>query len=151
MSDARRWLKHGLAEAALIASMSKDPSTKVGAYIADSRHRPVSKGFNGPPRGLHDGEWVSGDRAKKLAATIHAETNAIIFADRQRLEGATLYVTHPPCPQCAALIAQAGIVRVVYRGGDAAFLSRWGTVGLDLLAEAGVTVIEAPQGENGLH
>jgi dCMP deaminase len=142
MSDARRWLKHGLAEAALIASMSKDPSTKVGAYIADSRNRPVSKGFNGPPRGLHDDEWVTGDRAKKLAATIHAELNAILFADRQKLEGATLYVTHPPCSGCAAAIIQAGITQVVHHAPDEEFLSRWGTVGVDMLRAAGVTVIE---------
>jgi dCMP deaminase len=142
MSDARRWLKHGLAEAELIASMSKDPSTKVGAYIADSRNRPVSKGFNGPPRGIDDAKWQQADRDLKLAATIHAEINAILFADRQRLEGATLYVTHPPCPQCAALIAQAGISSVVYSHASPEFAARWGTLGLEILTAANVTTTE---------
>jgi dCMP deaminase len=135
-----RWDHHGLAEAELVSRMSKDPSTKVGAYIADNKNRPISKGFNGPPRGITDAKWQNADRDIKLAATIHAEANAILFAERDRLEGATLYITHPPCGQCAALIAQTGIKRVVYHHADDAFVGRWGTIGAEILRDAGVEV-----------
>ena len=137
-----RWDRHGIAEAELIAGMSRDPSTKVGAYIADPRHRPISKGFNGPPRGIPDHKWQQADRDIKLAATLHAETNAILFAERDRLEGSTLYVTHPPCGQCSALIVQAGIKRVVCKRAEEAFAARWGGVWREILADGGVEVAE---------
>jgi dCMP deaminase len=139
-----KWRDRYVELARFYAGWSKDPSTRVGAVIADVQNRLISAGYNGPPRGIDDARWQALDRDLKLAATIHAEANAILFAERDRLVGATLYVTHPPCPQCAALIAQAGISSVVYRHASPDFVARWGTVGLDLLAEAGVTVIEVP-------
>ena len=90
------------------AEWSKDPSTKVGAVIADG-NRDISHGYNGPPRNIPDEET---DRATKLRRTIHAEVNAILFAQRD-VSGMAMYVTHHPCGPCAALIAQAGIARVV--------------------------------------
>jgi len=45
---------------------------------------------------------------------VHAEANAIIFAPRPAGTGRTLYVTHFPCDECARLIVQAGIARVVF-------------------------------------
>lgn len=44
---------------------------------------------------------------------IHAEANALLYADRDRTEGATMYVTEEPCADCAKLIKGAGIERVV--------------------------------------
>lgn len=133
-----KWDRHGIEEAKLIANLSKDPSTKVGCYISDKKNRSVSKGYNGAPRNLPDDGWVKGDRERKLAATIHAEMNAILFAERDRLEGATLYCTHPPCSNCAAVIAQTGIARVVCPEPTEDFVARWGLLGKELLENAGV-------------
>lgn len=104
-----------------VASWSKDPSTKVGAVICDAENVIISTGFNGPPRGASDSGLD--DRSKKILRTIHAETNAILFA-RRDLTGCTMYVTHHPCAQCAALIAQSGIknVKVI---GDQQLSDKW--------------------------
>lgn len=117
-----KWDTRHLEMAHHVSAWSKDPSTKVGARITDSRNRVISEGFNGPPRGVQDDPNV--DRETKLRRTIHAERNAILFA-RQALTGTTLYVTHHPCAQCAALIAQAEIARVVCNAPDSDFQSRW--------------------------
>jgi dCMP deaminase len=117
-----KWDARHLSVAHTIAQWSKDPSTKVGARISDGKNRIVSEGFNGPPRGVEDDPTIS--RESKLRRTIHAERNAILFAQRD-LTGCTLYVTHHPCAQCAALIVQAGITRVVCNAPDPAFQTRW--------------------------
>lgn len=104
------------------AEKSKDPSTKVGAVIVDPSNRIVSVGFNGPPRGVPDDAGI--DRETKLMRTLHAEQNAILFAQRD-LSGCSLYVTHVPCARCAAMIVQTGIIEVNAPQPDDAFLERW--------------------------
>lgn len=99
----------GLAKHASTAS--KDPSTMVGAAVADGK-RPVSLGCNGFPQGVADDERLH-DRPTKYEIVVHAEVNAILFAGR-RLEGCTLYTwPMPPCSRCASVIIQSGIKRVV--------------------------------------
>lgn len=136
-----KWDARFLEMASLVASWSKDPSTKVGAVIVDSRQRVVSQGFNGFPRGVQDRVDVS--RETKLARTIHAEANALLYAQRD-LSGCSLYVTRPPCSNCAALIIQSGIARVVYEAPDPEFMLRWKASideSLAMFAEAGVEVV----------
>ena len=101
-----------------VASWSKDPSSKVGAIIVDADRRIVSTGFNGLPRGVSDTESFLGDRDTKLAMTIHAEQNAILFASGRELTGCTIYTTHHPCAHCAATIIQVGITEVVCPQSD---------------------------------
>jgi len=106
-----------------IAQRSKDPSTKVGACIVAPDKTIVSMGYNGFPRGCNDAQALYEDRAIKLMRTIHAEVNAIITAKRD-LTGCTLYVSPlHPCANCAAIIVQSGIKRVVYKASDA--VPRW--------------------------
>jgi len=45
--------------------------------------------------------------------SIHAEANALLYASRAETERATLYVTHSPCADCAKLISNSGVTRVV--------------------------------------
>ena len=117
-----KWHYRHMAAAELVASWSKDPSTKVGARIVDAQHRVISEGFNGPPRGVNDDPNI--DRETKLRRTIHAEENALLFAGRP-VEGCTIYVTHPPCARCAAKLIQAGIARVVAQMPAEGFGERW--------------------------
>jgi dCMP deaminase len=46
---------------------------------------------------------------------VHAEANALLYVDRSRSEGGTIYITSVPCTQCAKLISNSGIRRVVSR------------------------------------
>lgn len=57
--------------------------------------------------------------------TNHAEHNCIQFAEKARLSGAILFVTHPPCAQCAGKIVDAGIKTVFFDSGDENFKKRW--------------------------
>lgn len=102
----------------------------------------ISQGYNGFPRGVKDDAEVSRD--EKLRRTLHAEQNAILFAACD-LGGCTLYVTHPPCARCTALLIQVGISRVVVKQADAAFRERWAEdikSSQDMLFEAGVEYME---------
>ena len=67
-----------MREARNASTMSKDPSSKVGAVLVKDR-RIVGTGFNGFPRGLHDDRRLW-DREQKLPRIVHAEMNAIINA-----------------------------------------------------------------------
>lgn len=136
------WDAFYLGMAAYVAGKSKDPSTKVGCCLVDSKHRVISLGFNGAPHGVSDHHVT---RDEKLAKTIHAELNAVLFAPRD-LEGATAYVTHPPCAPCAAVLVQKGVTRVVYPKPSEEFLSRWREsycTALSIFKARGVVVDEA--------
>ena len=108
-----KWDKRFLDLAKLCGSWSKDPSTQVGAVIVDGNNRIVSIGFNGFPQGVEDSEKRLVDRETKYDIIVHAEANALMFANKS-VEGCTLY-TWPfqPCSRCASLIIQSGITRVV--------------------------------------
>lgn len=95
-----------------VAQWSKDPSTKVGAVIANDQHQVLSLGYNGFPRGVEDRESRYNDRETKLLFVAHAERNALdnAFVD---VRGATLYTSLCPCNECAKSIIQKGIKRVV--------------------------------------
>ena len=121
-----------------IATWSKDPSTKVGAIIVDTQNRIVSVGFNGYPHGIQDDDLD--DRESKLLKIIHAEQNALAFSYRD-VSGFTLYCTHPPCTQCAAIIIQRGIKRIVCPSDDIKFQKRWKNssyMSFDMFQNAGV-------------
>lgn len=120
---------------------SKDPSTKVGAVIADGK-RIVMIGYNGPPQGVND-EVILETRDRKISATIHAEENAILMAGRS-LVGTQIYTwPFPPCSNCAAKIIQVGIREVVsLMPSDEDLWNRWNcSLTVQLLDEAGVNLL----------
>lgn len=113
LSNITKWDIRFLKLAEHVATWSKDPSTKVGAVIVNPFKRVVSLGYNGFPAGTSDDEALYNDRAKKYERIVHGEMNAILFA-KGDLFMTTLYtVPFMPCSRCAAMIIQAGIVRVV--------------------------------------
>ena len=109
-----KWDERFLGLAGFVAGWSKDPSTQVGAVIANANtKRVISMGFNGFPAGVEDSSERLERRELKYEMIVHAEANALLFAGPVA-EGCTLYVTPlPPCARCAVLIIQAGISRVV--------------------------------------
>ncbi|MDE5801195.1 MAG: dCMP deaminase family protein [Paramuribaculum sp.] len=98
----------------------------------------ISDGFNGTPAGFENVCEDSDGVTKPYV--LHAEANAITKVARSNnsSEGSTLYVTASPCVECAKLIIQAGIRRVVY-----ADLYRV-TDGVDLLQRAGIECLHLP-------
>jgi len=125
-----------------VSTLSKDPSTKVGAAIFDDKRRLISVGYNGLPRGVQDSKARLHDRETKLKMTLHAEKNAMAFATAP-LHGSTLFCTHPCCTQCAAQAIQMGVKNVCWPTPEPEFVRRWSndmTLSLEMFIEAGVTV-----------
>jgi len=108
-----KWDVRMLQVAEVIASWSKDPSTKCGAVITDQLHRIVSTGYNGLAQGVPDDDGVWNNREEKYEHVIHAEENAIIFAERALRNGSIYTWPFPPCSRCASKIIQSGALRVV--------------------------------------
>jgi dCMP deaminase len=72
-----RWDKRFVQVAELIASWSKDPSTKVGAVAINVKKQIISTGYNGFPRGIQDIEERYESRELKYRFVLHAEQNLI--------------------------------------------------------------------------
>lgn len=112
--DEEKWDKRFLGMAQFVSTWSKDPSTKVGAVITDGNKKIISLGYNGLPQWVEDDPEILLNREEKYKYIIHAEVNAILQANRDNFFAVTIY-TYPflTCPQCASMIIQAGIMRVV--------------------------------------
>ncbi|MFI3305363.1 MAG: dCMP deaminase family protein [Rikenellaceae bacterium] len=112
---------------------------QVGALIVKDKMI-ISDGYNGTPSGFENicEDDLSG-RTKPYV--LHAEANAItkVAKSANNCDGATLYITTSPCIECAKLIIQAGIRRVVYL--DQYTL----TDGIDLLKRVGIECVHRRQ------
>lgn len=86
---------------------------RVGALIVKDKMI-ISDGYNGTPSGFEN--VCEDDAGATKPYVLHAEANAItkVAKSSNSSDGATLYVTASPCIECAKLIIQAGIKRVVY-------------------------------------
>jgi len=101
-----------------VAKRSTCDRARVGAIIVKDK-RILTTGYNGAPRGLPHCDEVGHLLVNgHCVRTLHAEQNAIIQAALHGVstDGGTLYVTHQPCLNCAKMIINAGIRRVVYAG-----------------------------------
>lgn len=107
---------------------------KVGALVVKDKMI-ISDGYNGTPSGFEN--VCEDENGITKSYVLHAEANAITKLARSsnNSDGATLYVTASPCIECAKLIIQSGIRRVVY--GEKYRL----TDGLDLLKQAGIEIL----------
>ena len=125
----RRYLKMAM----IWAENSYCKRRKVGAIIVKDKMI-ISDGYNGTPSGFENICEDGFNHTKPYV--LHAEANAItkVAKSNNSSAGATLYVTSSPCLECAKLIIQAGIKRVVftesYRIDD----------GIELLKRAGIEV-----------
>jgi dCMP deaminase len=108
-----KWDDYFMEMAWLVATKSKDPSTKVGCVITGPGNEVRGTGYNGLPRRVADLPERM-ERPAKYLWTSHAEENAIAHAARVGIatEGCTIYVTHAPCSRCTRMLIQAGIERV---------------------------------------
>ena len=126
-----------LRMAAIWAENSYCKRRQVGALIVKNKMI-ISDGYNGTPVGFENVCEDENDRTKPYV--LHAEANAITKVARSSNSslGATIYVTASPCMECAKLIIQAGIKRVVYR-------EAYHTIdGCDLLLRSGIELVHLP-------
>lgn len=113
---------------------------KVGALIVKDDHI-ISDGYNGMPKGYDNCcEHEENGQLVTNKEVLHAEANAILklakFGVENGCAGATLYVTLSPCFDCAKLIIQSGIKRVVYRENYR------NLEGIEFLKKSGIEVVK---------
>ena len=123
------WDTYFLNIAQAVARRADCSRRQVGAIIV-RRNRIVATGYNGAaagqpgcgtegacPRARLSYEQMpagsSYDTGPGSCIAVHAEANALLYADRDKCEGATIYCTEDPCGGCQRLIAGAGIDRIV--------------------------------------
>ena len=117
MADQKNIDKTYLIMAETWAQLSKAQRKKVGCLIVKDGCI-ISDGFNGTPCGFNNS---CENREELFLVTkpevLHAESNAItkLAKSTQSSLGATMYITINPCIECAKLIIQSGITRVVYK------------------------------------
>lgn len=133
------WDETWMAVATAMSKRSKCVNRQVGAVIVTKENRPMAVGYNGAPANfniksnlLHfgseqnlasannscDGFCPRGGSSERGTSysncvSVHAEANALLFADRRDYEGGTIYVTNPCCWDCAKLVSNSGVSRVV--------------------------------------
>jgi len=120
-----------------VSELSYANRLKVGAVIVKD-DRILSYGYNGTPAGFDNSceTELNGDLVTK-PEVIHAEQNAILKIARHgdSSSGATLFITHAHCVDCAKLILQSGISRVYYRQDYRS------TAGIDLLRKSNFGIL----------
>ena len=108
---------------------------QVGALIVKGRMI-ISDGFNGTPSGFEN--ICEDEDGKTKSYVLHAEANAItkVAKSNNSSEGSTLYVTSSPCVECAKLIIQSGIRRVVFKD------DYHKVEGIELLQRANIEIVK---------
>ncbi len=109
-----------------IALRSRCSRARVGAVVVSKNQRIAATGYNGPaaswPHENDCSNWCP--RAQGLSPldnmydscpSIHAEANALMYVDRSNIEGGVIYVTGACCMQCAKLVSNSGITKVVMK------------------------------------
>jgi dCMP deaminase len=124
------------------AELSHARRLKVGCIIV-KEDRIISIGYNGMPAGWDNNcedevlnVHTRSFELKTRPEVLHAESNAIakLAKSNESGEGATLFVTHSPCIECAKLIYQTGIKHVIYE------YEYWDSGGIDFLLQSGLEV-----------
>ena len=110
------WDQYFMNIAREVATRSTCDRKHVGSVIVRDRSI-LATGYNGSIRGLpHCDEEGHLMEEGHCVRTVHAEANAIVAAARHgmRIDGADIYVTASPCWGCFRLIANAGLMRIVF-------------------------------------
>jgi dCMP deaminase len=116
------------------AQVSECQRLKVGAIVVKNGSI-LAHGWNGTPSGYKTNACELEDGTTS-PFVLHAEQNALVKMAKstESIEGAELFCTHSPCPECSKLIAQSGVKKVFYREAYRI------TEGLDVLEALGVAI-----------
>ncbi|MCA0754628.1 CMP deaminase [Paenibacillus sp. N4] len=124
------WDTYFMDIAYMVSTRSRCPRRHVGAVLVQGK-KLLGTAYNGAPMGVQDcleaGCMISEEievsveggkeqliKKQRCIRTIHAEQNLLLFTDRADREGSTVYVTDQPCWTCANMLANSGIVEIVY-------------------------------------
>lgn len=115
-SDRPRWEEYFMSVALLISTRSSCERLKVGCILVSSKeqgNRILASGYNGVLAGAPHLSYIRDDHEQ---GNVHAEQNAVTDAARRgiSIDGATAYITHFPCINCAKILAAAGIKKIIY-------------------------------------
>lgn len=112
MPDVDKWNTFWMGMAYQAATLSKDPSTHVGAVIVTPDNRQCSIGYNGFAAGIEETpeKW---ERPTKYEYVIHAEENCLINCPFDTVD-CKIYITHQPCHRCIGRVLNSGITHVYY-------------------------------------
>jgi dCMP deaminase len=131
MSIRKDWDTYFLDIAYMASTRSQCPRRHVGAVLVQGK-KLLGTAYNGAPMGVADcteaGCMVVEEfelklsdegkeemvRKQRCVRTIHAEQNLLLFTDRRDREGSVVYVTDQPCWTCANMLANSGVVEIVY-------------------------------------
>lgn len=124
------WDTYFMDIAYMVSTRSRCPRRHVGAVLVQGK-KLLGTAYNGAPMGVHDcleaGCMIAEEvevkiedgqeklvKKQRCIRTIHAEQNLLLFTDRNDRVGSTVYVTDQPCWTCANMLANSGIVEIVY-------------------------------------
>ncbi|MFM9279821.1 deoxycytidylate deaminase [Paenibacillus jiagnxiensis] len=124
------WDTYFMDIAYMVSTRSRCPRRHVGAVLVQGK-KLLGTAYNGAPSGVPDcseaGCMISEEvelvvtdgreelvKKQRCIRTIHAEQNLLLFTDRIDREGSTVYVTDEPCWTCSNMLANSGIVEVIY-------------------------------------
>ena len=140
-----KYIKYFHTIALETAMLSTATKLKVGCVIVKDT-RILSIGYNGTPAGwdneceevIPPNEWVEFEQLKTKPEVLHAETNAIakLAKSSESGLGATMFVTHAPCIDCAKIVYQSGIDTVYYKNDYRS------TQGLEFLTKSNVNLVK---------
>lgn len=145
------WDEIWLEQACVMAKRSRCDRAQVGAVIVAHDQTVISTSYNGAPRGLPvEGtctNWCPRARGEGTPSptyddchAAHAEANAIARADYSRMQGSTLYASTSCCKGCAKLLANSGIIRVVFKHEEGRGYRNWEKT-VDFMRECGLEVV----------
>lgn len=145
------WDDIWLDVATVVAKRSLCSRAQVGAVLVNAHQRIVSTGYNGPPRSFNHRdlpctEWcvraMDDDHGPSYGncPSLHAEANAIMAADRSMWQNGALYVTGAICADCAKLVGNSGIARVIIGAEDVDRSYRHSEGSYEFLRSLGITV-----------
>ena len=120
------------------AQVSECQRLKVGAIIVKNGSI-LAHGWNGTPSGFRTNVCELEDGTTS-PFVLHAEQNVLVKMAKstESIEGAELFCTHSPCPECTKLLAQSGVKKVYYKHAYRI------TEGLDVLDQLGVSIQKVP-------
>lgn len=130
MVNRKDWDTYFMDIAYMVSTRSQCSRRRVGAVLVQGK-KLLGTAYNGAPMGVPDcseagcmlaAEYepiiVGGEeklnKKERCVRTIHAEQNLILFTDRRDREGSVVYVTDEPCWTCANMLANSGVVEIVY-------------------------------------
>jgi dCMP deaminase len=146
----KSWNDIWLEVAQVISNRSRCSRAQIGAVIVNQDQRVISTGYNGAaanyPTTGDCTNWCERAQGKtglgsayEGCPSIHAEANALLYVDRSAIHGGTIYVTAPPCMNCAKLISNSGVSEVRFLIGEED-MHRNPQQSIDYLMKCGISV-----------